>query len=109
MEHIVEAMTRNDKFKEGSDGQRLLELTTKARSNLNIDLENLDREIQRQFGLFSVEVIGDGVNYFIFLIKRKSFYSFIQRHVHFVQFSYLLFNSPMFIIVKCVKKLSNTF
>jgi hypothetical protein len=61
MVHIIEATERNERLKAGPDGEHLLELTTAARSNLNIDLHNLDLEIQRQFGLYSVEVTGDGV------------------------------------------------
>jgi hypothetical protein len=61
MAQIVEAMERNQRLRAGPDGERLIELTTRAKSNLNIDLHNLDVEIQRQFGLYSVEVTGDGV------------------------------------------------
>jgi hypothetical protein len=63
MEHITKAIERNERFQAGVDGQRLLELTTAAKSNLNIDLHNLDIEIQRQFGLYSVEVTGEGVSF----------------------------------------------
>lgn len=63
MGEIVEATERNERLKAGPDGERLLQLTTAARSNLNIDLHNLDLEIQRQFGLHSVEVTGDGVRF----------------------------------------------
>ena len=61
MAQIVAATERNECFQMGSDGKRLAELTNAAKSNLNIDLYNLDVEIQRQFGLYSVEVTGDGV------------------------------------------------
>ncbi len=65
MAHIVTAIQRNERLRSGPDGKRLLELTTAARSNLNVDLHNLDLEIQRQFGLYSVEVTGDGVRVYI--------------------------------------------
>jgi hypothetical protein len=61
MAHIIAATERNERLKAGPDGERLLKLTTAAKSNLNVDLHNLDVEIQRQFGLYSVEVTGDGV------------------------------------------------
>ncbi|CAF3079850.1 unnamed protein product [Rotaria sp. Silwood2] len=60
MKEIIAATERNDRFQSDLYGKRLLELTTAAKSNLNIDLYNLDVEIQRQFGLYSVEVTGDG-------------------------------------------------
>ncbi|CAF1547247.1 unnamed protein product, partial [Adineta steineri] len=60
MAQIIGATKRNERLQDGPDGERLLELTTAARSNRNIDLNNLDAEIQRQFGLHSVEVTGDG-------------------------------------------------
>ncbi|CAF3982817.1 unnamed protein product [Rotaria magnacalcarata] len=60
MAQIIASTERNERFMTGVDGKRLLELTTTAKSNLNIDLHNLDLEIQRQFGLYSVEVTGDG-------------------------------------------------
>ncbi|CAF0855089.1 unnamed protein product [Adineta steineri] len=60
MAQIIAATERNERFQAGPYGERLLELTTAARSNRNIDLNNLDAEIQRQFGLHSVEVTGDG-------------------------------------------------
>jgi hypothetical protein len=65
MAQIVAATERNERFQIGSDGKRLLELTTAAKSNLNIDLRYLDEEIQRQFGLYSVEVHGDGVRVYL--------------------------------------------
>jgi hypothetical protein len=74
MVQIVAATERNERFKAGPDGKRLLELTTAARSNLNVDLHNLDAEIQRQFGLYSVEVTGDGVRIIIILFTLLSFY-----------------------------------
>ncbi|CAF3313266.1 unnamed protein product [Rotaria sp. Silwood2] len=61
MKEIIAATERNDRFQSDLYGKRLLELTTAVRSNLNIDLYNLDVEIQRQFGLYSVEVTGDGL------------------------------------------------
>ncbi|CAF1334760.1 unnamed protein product [Rotaria sp. Silwood1] len=61
MKEIVAATERNDRFQSDSYGKRLIQLTTAAKSNLNIDLYNLDVEIQHQFGLHSVEVTGDGV------------------------------------------------
>ncbi|CAF1466882.1 unnamed protein product [Rotaria sordida] len=60
MKEIIAATERNDRFQSDLDGKRLLQLTTAARSNLNIDLYNLDVELQRQFELHSVEVTGDG-------------------------------------------------
>lgn len=62
MQKIVQAMERNDRFRVGEDGETLLRLMTIAKSNLNADLHNLDLELQRQFGLYSVEVTGDGVS-----------------------------------------------
>ena len=63
MTQIIAATERNQRLQEGSEGERLLEFTTAAKSNRNIDLHNLDEEIQRQFGLHSVEVTGDGVRF----------------------------------------------
>ncbi|CAF0984136.1 unnamed protein product [Rotaria sordida] len=60
MAHIIAATERNERLQAGPDGKRLLELTTAAKSNLNVDLNKLDIELQRQFGLYSVEVTGDG-------------------------------------------------
>ncbi|CAF3542292.1 unnamed protein product [Rotaria socialis] len=60
MAQIIASTERNERFMADADGKRLLELTTTAKSNLNVDLYNLDLEIQRQFGLYSVEVTGDG-------------------------------------------------
>lgn len=62
MKLIIESTERNERFQVDPDGKRLLALTTAAKSNLNIDLYNLDVEIRRQFGLYSVEVTGDGVS-----------------------------------------------
>ena len=58
------AIERNARLQEGSDGECLLTLATAAVSNRNIDLNRLDAEIERQFGLHSVEVTGDGVRTF---------------------------------------------
>lgn len=71
MKDIISATERNDRFQSDPDGKRLLELTTAARSNLNIDLYNLDVEIQRQFGLHSVEVTGDGVRINIHIFRAN--------------------------------------
>ncbi|CAF4616311.1 unnamed protein product, partial [Rotaria sp. Silwood2] len=60
MKDIIAAIERNDRFQSDSDGKRLLQLTNAAKSNLNIDLYNLDVEIHRQFEFHSVEVTGDG-------------------------------------------------
>lgn len=62
MQKIIEATERNERLQAGPDGQRLLQLSTIARSNLNADLANLDAELKEQFGLHSVEVTGDGVS-----------------------------------------------
>ena len=64
MQKIIEATERNERLKAGPDGECLLRLTTRAKSNLNVDLAHLDEELQRQFGLYSVEVTGDGVSLF---------------------------------------------
>jgi hypothetical protein len=82
---IIAATERNDILRAGPDGQRLLELTTAARSNLNIDLHNLDIELQRQFGLHSVEVTGDGVSPFL-IITNFYFDNIRNRHVGFEPF-----------------------
>ncbi len=74
MAQIVAATERNERLKAGPDGKRLLELTTEARSNLNIDLHNLDAELQRQFGLYSVEVTGDGVRIIIIFLYCNHLY-----------------------------------
>ncbi|CAF1199153.1 unnamed protein product [Rotaria sp. Silwood1] len=60
MKDIIAAIERNDRFQSDSDGKYLHHLTNAAKSNLNSDLNNLDDEIYRQFGLHSVEVTGDG-------------------------------------------------
>ncbi|CAF1591277.1 unnamed protein product [Rotaria sp. Silwood1] len=60
MKDIIAAIERNDRFQSDSDGKYLHHLTNAAKSNLNSDLNNLDDEIHRQFGLHSVEVTGDG-------------------------------------------------
>ncbi|CAF1418781.1 unnamed protein product [Adineta ricciae] len=60
MAQIIANMERNQRLQVGPDGECLLQLATAAKSNRNIDLYNFDNEIQRQFGLYSVEVIGDG-------------------------------------------------
>ncbi|CAF4788381.1 unnamed protein product, partial [Rotaria sp. Silwood2] len=60
MKDIIAAIERNDRFQSDSDDKRLLQLTNAAKSNLNIDLYNLDVEIHRQFEFHSVEVTGDG-------------------------------------------------
>ena len=89
MAQIIAATERNERFQAGPEGQRLLQLTTIAKSNLNIDLSNLDAEIQRQFGLYSVEVTGDGVRefrYFDDLVLFSFFISLGMRlpsHSHF--------------------------
>ena len=62
MQKIIEAMERNERFRVGEDGETLLRFITIAKSNLNADLHKLDLELQRQFGLYSVEVTGDGVS-----------------------------------------------
>lgn len=73
MTHIMAATERNERLQAGPDGRRLLELTTAARSNLNIDLHYLDVELQRQFGLYSVEVTGDGVRIKYIIISVNFF------------------------------------
>ncbi|CAF3109572.1 unnamed protein product, partial [Rotaria sp. Silwood2] len=60
MKDIIAAIERNDRFQSDSYGERLLQLTNAAKSNLNVDLNKLDDEISHQFGLHSVEVTGDG-------------------------------------------------
>ncbi|CAF1515422.1 unnamed protein product [Adineta ricciae] len=60
MAQILANIERNQRLQVGPDGECLLQLATAAKSNRNIDLYNFDNEIQRQFGLYSVEVIGDG-------------------------------------------------
>ncbi|CAF5125345.1 unnamed protein product, partial [Rotaria sp. Silwood1] len=47
MAYIIAATERNERLQAGSDGKRLLQLTTAAKNNLNIDLHNLDIELQR--------------------------------------------------------------
>jgi len=80
MAQIIAATERNERFQTGPDGKRLLELTTAARSNLNVDLHNLDVEIQRQFGLHSVEVTGDGVRVYLSSLSIfVAIISFISR------------------------------
>ncbi len=80
MAQIIAATERNERFQMGPDGKRLLELTTAARSNLNVDLHNLDVEIQRQFGLHSVEVTGDGVRVYLSSLSIfVAIISFISR------------------------------
>jgi hypothetical protein len=78
MANIVAATARNERLQAGPDGKRLLELTSAAKSNLNVDLHNLDVEIQRQFGLYSVEVTGDGVR--ICMLSLLFFY-FNDLHI----------------------------
>ncbi|CAF3833359.1 unnamed protein product, partial [Rotaria sp. Silwood1] len=77
MAYIIAATERNERLQAGSDGKRLLQLTTAAKSNLNIDLHNLDIELQRQFGLYSVEVIGDGAIRQV--LSNGSYYSTVLR------------------------------
>ena len=60
-DQIVKAIDRNEQFQHGPDGQRLSKLAHAARSNLNKDIDEFCQEIQRQFGLYAVEVTGDGV------------------------------------------------
>ncbi|CAF5166440.1 unnamed protein product, partial [Rotaria sp. Silwood1] len=74
MAYTIAATERNERLQAGPDGKHLLQLTTAVKSNLNIDLYNLDIELQRQFGLYSVEVTGDGVRIYLFLVITFSFY-----------------------------------
>ena len=60
-DQIIRAIDRNEQFQQGSDGQQLSRLAHAARSNLNKDINEFCQEIQRQFGLYAVEVTGDGV------------------------------------------------
>ena len=78
MAHIIVTTKRNERFMAGTDGQRLLELTTAAKSNANIDLYNLDLELQRQFGLYSVEVTGDGVRDYLLLVFTLIIYLIVM-------------------------------
>lgn len=84
MAHIIAAIERNERLQADPHGKRLLELTTAARSNLNVDLDDLDLELQRQFGLYSVEVIGDGVRIYLLIITCSNNLSL--RHVLFELF-----------------------
>lgn len=65
MEHIIKGIERNERLQAGEDGERLLRISKAARSNLNVDLRKLDQELLRQFGLYAVEVIGDGVRFIL--------------------------------------------
>ena len=62
-DRIIKAIERNERLQAGEDGQSLSKLANAAKSNRNIDLGKLDQEIQRQFGLYAVEVTGDGVSF----------------------------------------------
>ena len=61
MKAIELSIRRNAKIQAGPHGQTLLDLATAAVSNSNWDLNRFSAEIERQFGLHSVEVVGDGV------------------------------------------------
>ena len=64
---IMVAIERNARLQSKADGQCLLAFSAAAVSNRNIDLARFDEEIERQFGLHSVEVTGDGVRTSLFV------------------------------------------
>lgn len=86
MQDIITTMERNSKIQTDEDGRKLADRARMARSNRNIDLEDFDMEILRQFNLKSVEVVGDGVRLDMKSLLER-FYSkiFLFSRVPFVR------------------------